>query len=101
MSVNGKVIERKRGPRVLGEYELEGGAFGPAAGAGRGEQRDTRAAGGKGGKGQPAGSHGSPGSAGSPGSSGSHASAGSERRRRALSRSGTLWQAVLRRIHMR
>ncbi|MEY9890897.1 hypothetical protein ABIA35_003855 [Catenulispora sp. MAP12-49] len=29
--------ERRRRPRVLGEYELDGGAFAPA----RGEQRDT------------------------------------------------------------
>jgi len=37
VSVNGRVSERQRRPRVLGEYELDGGAFGLA----RGEQRDT------------------------------------------------------------
>jgi len=55
------VSDRRRRPRVLGEYELDGGAFAAA----RGEQRDTRVP---------------------------------ERRLRALSRPGTVWRAVLRRI---
>ncbi|WP_143765438.1 hypothetical protein [Catenulispora acidiphila] len=63
--------DRQRRRRVLGEYELDGGAFGSALGSARtavrGEQRDTRGE-------------------------------ASELRARALGRPGTLWRAVLRRI---
>jgi hypothetical protein len=65
LPVNRTVSDRRRKPRVLGEYELDGGAFAVARTAVRGEQRDTRVPG---------------------------------QRLRALSRPGTLWRAVLRRI---
>ncbi|GAA2045758.1 hypothetical protein GCM10009839_57400 [Catenulispora yoronensis] len=42
VSVNGRVSKRRRGAPVLGEYELEGGAFGPAGRAERSDRRDTR-----------------------------------------------------------
>jgi hypothetical protein len=70
------VSDRQRRPRVLGEYELEGGAFGAARTAARGEQRDIRFG----------GAHGD-----GPGDLAEH-------RSRALSRPGTLWRAVLHRI---
>ncbi|WP_194914620.1 hypothetical protein [Catenulispora rubra] len=63
--------ERRRRPRVLGEYELDGGAFALA----RGEQRDTATL--------------TPILTLPP---------TAQQRLRALGRPGTLWRAVLRRI---